>query len=372
MRVGERILARDPSAALTFVVLLAFFTALGMAAVWWPDRTEAPPRPDGSVVGTIVETLPYEGGLSWIVSQAGSTRVASLVWAEDVPSLSEGDRVRLVVADEPPVEVPEHLRVSSYARLLDFERSSPLLVLAGLFVLAVVLVGRWWGLRAIFGLGFSLAVVLIFVIPAILSGAPPPTVAWSAATIIMTVTLYLTHGVSRATTVAAAATTLALTLTVALGSLFVAAAKITGFASEEAQAASLSAGGLSLSGLVLAGLIIATLGVLDDVTVTQTSTVYELARTSPDLSYRGLFASGMRVGRDHIASVVNTLFLAYTGASLATLVLFETSGLPASEIISSELVAEEVVKTLVGSVGLVVAVPLTTALAAYSARGRVL
>jgi uncharacterized membrane protein len=134
--------------------------------------------------------------------------------------------------------------------------------------------------------------------------------------------------------------------------------------------ARLAVDGLDLQGLVLAGLIIAALGVLDDVTISQASTVFALHQTDPGLAWPTLFGRAMKVGRDHIASVVNTLFLAYTGASLALLVLFSTSGVPATELLNSEVFAAEIVAIVVGSLGLIAAVPLTTALAATMALRR--
>lgn len=357
--------------ALVALVLAGMVAALSVVVLFWPSDPETVDLQAPAVPARIVELVPAGEGLLWVVSETGGPspqRLASLVWEEDVPLLAVGDRVRMVVASTPPpVALPDELTGAGYAQLVDFERSQPLLWLLALFVVVVVSVGRWWGVRALAGLALSLLVVLKFILPALLQGAPPPLVAWAGAMLIMLATLYLAHGFRRSTTVAAAGTTLSLALTVALGMFFVDVARISGFASENAQAAAVTVGGLNLKGLVLGGLIIATLGVLDDVTVSQTSTVYALAATDRSLAAGELFTRAMRVGRDHIASVVNTLFLAYTGASLALLVLFETSGLPVGEIVTSELVAEEVVKTLVGSIGLVAAVPVTTALAALIA-----
>jgi hypothetical protein len=181
---------------------------------------------------------------------------------------------------------------------------------------------------------------------------------------IMLASLYLSHGVGRKTTAAVVGTALALALTVALTAGFVAATSLTGLASEEAQSASFQVGGLSLRGLLLAAIIIGGLGVLDDVTVSQASLVFELRRADPAASFGQLVTSALRVGRDHIAATVNTLFLAYAGASLPLLVLFSTGGAGFGEVATAEVAAVEVVRTLCGSVGLIAAVPLTTLLAA--------
>jgi uncharacterized membrane protein len=275
---------------------------------------------------------------------------------EGYPEFAVGDRLALAPAEVPGSEVRYYIT--------DFQRLPALAWLLGLFVLAVVAIGRWHGVRSLLGLALSLAIVIRFVVPAILEGRSPPVVALVGALAVMIVTLYLTHGVNEMTTSAVVGTGVSLTLTVGLGLLFIDQGKITGYASDQATFARFAVEGLDLQGLVLAGLIIAALGVLDDVTISQASTVFALHDTDRRLPWSTLFARAMKVGRDHIASVVNTLFLAYAGASLALLVLFSTSGLPAGEIVNSEILAQEIIKTVVGSLGLIAAVPLTTALAA--------
>jgi uncharacterized membrane protein len=195
-------------------------------------------------------------------------------------------------------------------------------------------------------------------------------VALSAAVVIMAVTLYLTHGVRAKTTAAVMGTLIALALTVGLSWAFIELASLTGLSDEEARLASVSVGGLSLRGLLLAGIIIGTLGVLDDVTMAQSSTVFELRRADPQAGFGRLFGGAMAVGRDHVAATINTLFLAYAGASLPLLILFSSSPDPLPVIASSEVVAVEIVRTLVGSIGLMASVPVTTALASWLARDR--
>ncbi len=246
----------------------------------------------------------------------------------------------------------------------DFRRERPLLLLAVLFLLAVIGFGRWQGARALLGLGLTFLVIVAFIVPAILTGRDPVLVALVGAVLIMVLTLYLSHGWSRKTTAAVVGTAAALGLTGLLAVVFVAAANLTGFTSEEARLANLEVGGLSLTGLLLAGIIIGGLGVLDDVTMSQSSTVFELHRANPSAGFTDLLRSALNVGRDHIAATVNTLFLAYAGASLPLLILFVISADPLVTVATSEIVAVEVVRTLVGSIGLIAAVPLTTALAA--------
>jgi hypothetical protein len=189
-------------------------------------------------------------------------------------------------------------------------------------------------------------------------------VALVGAMAIMLISLYLSHGTGRKTTAAVVGTGLALALTAAITTGFVAATSLTGLASEEALNASVVAGGLSLRGLLLAGIIIGGLGVLDDVTMSQASLVFELRRADPTASFAKLVTGALAVGRDHIAATVNTLFLAYAGASLPLLVLFTTSGDALATVATAEAVAVEIVRSLCGSVGLIAAVPLTTLLAA--------
>jgi uncharacterized membrane protein len=354
-------------------------TLVGMLVLWPPTATpitaEVPAAP--AVAARVVEVvteeptdvgLPEDAPTLMTVTAevlegpaAGELRTLPPVSTEVFPPLRVGDRLDLerVVIDG----VPQYY-------LRDFQRLPTLAWLVGLFVVAVLAIGRWHGLRSLLGLGLSLLIVVRFVVPAILAGSSPPLVAMVGAMAIMVVTLYLTHGVNEMTTSAVVGTAAALTVTIGLALLFIDRGRITGFASEEAVYARFAVEGLDLQGLVLAGLIIAALGVLDDVTVSQASTVFALHRTDPDLSWRALFGRAMTVGRDHIASVVNTLFLAYAGASLALLVLFSTGGLPVRQILNTELLAAEIIKTVVGSLGLIAAVPFTTALAATVALQR--
>jgi uncharacterized membrane protein len=270
-----------------------------------------------------------------------------------------GQKVRLAVAEQPG-QPP-------YYNIQDLERGRPLLLLAALFVLAVVAFGRWQGIRSLLGLGLSFVVIVAFVVPAILRGHSPVLVAVTGAMAIMLISLYLSHGTGPKTTAAVVGTALALGLTAALAIAFVAATSLTGLASEEAQNANFAVGGLSLRGLLLAGIIIGGLGVLDDVTMSQASLVTELHQANPAAAFATLVGSALRVGRDHIAATVNTLFLAYAGAALPLLILLVTGQDSLGTVATTELVAVEVVRALCGSVGLIAAVPLTTALAALVA-----
>lgn len=250
----------------------------------------------------------------------------------------------------------------------DVERRTPLLLLAGVFAVAVIALGRWTGLRALFGLGLTLLVLVGFILPALLAGSNALLVALVGSAAVMFTVLYLAHGVRVQTSIAVLGTLASLLLTVLLAELFVRASALTGLGSDETSLISSTVGTLDLRGLLLAGIVIGSLGVLDDVTVTQSSAVWELHLANPAASARELYTAGIRIGRDHIASTVNTLVLAYVGASLPLLVVYSLAGSRLQDVLTSEVVAQEVVRTLVGSIGLVAAVPLTTLLAALTVR----
>ena len=253
---------------------------------------------------------------------------------------------------------------------LDYDRKFPLLVLALIFGVVVILLSRWHGLFSIVGVAISLLVLIFFVMPAILDGSNPLAVAIVGAAAIMFVNLYLAHGFNARTTTAILGTMTSLAVTGTLAVIFVELGSFTGFGSEEASFLQLSADQINLEGLLLGGIVIGTLGVLDDVTITQASAVWELHAANRDFEFRDLYRSALRIGRDHIASTVNTLVLAYAGASLPLLILFSFSGRRLADVLNTEIVAEEVVRTLVGSIGLVASVPITTALAAYVVASR--
>jgi uncharacterized membrane protein len=249
----------------------------------------------------------------------------------------------------------------------DADRTLPLAVLAGVFALAVVLVGRLRGLAALVALTISFAVLSLFVLPAILKGEDPLTVAVVGGGAIMLIALYLCHGLSARTSVAVIGTLTSLALIGFLGKEFIGLTHLTGNTSDETALVHSLYAGIKLPGLLLAGVIIGSLGVLNDVTVTQASSVWELRAADPSMGARALYRAGIRIGRDHIASTVNTLVMAYAGAALPLMLLFSIANRGVWTVATSEIVAEEIVRTLVGSIGLIASVPLTTGLAALVA-----
>ncbi|WP_176582915.1 YibE/F family protein [Streptomyces marincola] len=267
-----------------------------------------------------------------------------------------GQEVVVAYAPDAPEELQYHVT--------DVKRDVPILLLAVVFALAVIAVGRLRGLLALVGLVVSFAVLTLFILPAILHGSNPLVVAVVGGSVIMLVTLYLCHGVNARTSVAVVGTLVSLVLIGVLGSLFIGWASLTGNTDDQTGLVHSLYPAIEVRGLLLAGILIGSLGVLDDVTVTQTSAVWELKRADPGASWLKLYRAGMRIGRDHIASVVNTLVLAYAGAALPLLLLFTIANSSVGTVAFSELVSEEIVRTLVGSIGLVASVPVTTLLAA--------
>ena len=246
----------------------------------------------------------------------------------------------------------------------DFQRSTPMLLLVVLFVAAIVVLGRWRGVGALAGLAMSLVVIVAFALPSLLDGSNAVAVALVAAGAIAFVALFLAHGVGLATATALLSTFASLALTGALAWLFLTASKFTGFGDENVGYLEALGSQIDPRGLLLAGIVIGSLGVLDDVTVTQVSAVWELKRVAPAAGFGELYERAVRIGRDHISSTVNTLFLAYAGASLPLLLLFSEAGQGVGSVATREIVAVEIVRALVGSIGLVASVPISTALAA--------
>jgi uncharacterized membrane protein len=354
-------------AALAAVVGLVVFRAGGdpdidREALGFSDRVEA--------TVTDTEVAPCTGApesecavvTARITSGSSAGDIATIEASADtdtpVSRLESGDNI--VLNDAGP-DVPPEVRWS----FADMQRSLPLAVLAVVFALVVVALGRLRGLLALAGIAVTMGVLLAFVFPALLDGESPLGVALTGATIIAFGTLYLAHGVNDRTTIALLGTLGSLGLTAVLAVVFARFAQLSGLASEESLTLLAFAPDIDYRGLLLAAVVLGTLGVLDDVTITQVSAVWELRRTDPSLTRRALYSAGIRIGRDHIASTVNTLVLAYTAAALPLLLIYTQSGLGFGEVLVTETLAVEIVQTLVGSIGLVASVPLTTALACW-------
>jgi uncharacterized membrane protein len=367
----------------------AVAVAVGLVALWPHDPIEpsgslgpAPELLDATVVRT--ELRPCASGLDQLsgdVRPSGGTTGprgdCSVVTIRPDQGSEQGQEITLpdfaVSAGAPDLRVgdtvvvgrsvsPLDLQVQYY--FADIARTKALWILAAVFAVMVTLVARWKGVTALVGLVFTFVVLVVFVLPGLLAGKPPLAVALVGSGLIMFVVLYLAHGVNVGTSTALLGTLVSLLLTGLLAVVFVNLTRLSGLSSEEASFVKAQVGEVDLQGLLLAGMIIGALGVLNDVTVTQASAAFEIHAANPSRGGLPTYRSAMRVGRDHIASVVDTLVLAYAGASLPLLILFSIGDQQLSRILSSNIVAEEIVRTLVGSMGLVASVPITTALAA--------
>lgn len=366
---------RGVVAALVAVILpLVLATGVGLVVLWPGEDVEVVPPGYAAqrAQGTVLDVHPCEFEVRGC--KAGTVELsrgpgapgeveALLPFGKQAPVVEAGDRVILsFVRQAPPGE--------RYA-FQDFDRSQPLLLLLVVFVVSVLLLSRWRGVGSLVSLGFTLLLLVTFTLPAIMQGGPPLAIAVVTAATVMVVTLYLSHGFSVRTSVAMVGTLVALVLIGVLGSLFTQLGQFTGMVDEGSQYIATVARQVDLTGLLLAGLVIGALGVLDDVTVTQTWAVWELADADPDATRATLFRRAMRIGRSHVASTVNTLVLAYVGATLPLLLVFSALALPFGSAVSQEIVAQEVVRGLVGGLGIVAAVPVTTAVAAVVAASAV-
>ncbi|WNM28395.1 YibE/F family protein [Demequina capsici] len=246
----------------------------------------------------------------------------------------------------------------------DYERGTPMLLMLIVYVALVLIIARWRGLGALLGLVVAFGIIIFFTAPALLGGGNPLVVGLVTGSGALFVLLYLAHGVNARTTTAYLGTLAGLSVTTLLAWWAVSASKLNGIWSEEGVHLEFWYRGVSLQGLVLCGIIIAGLGVLNDVTITQASAVWELRAARPDMGRRELFRRAMRIGRDHIASTVYTIAFAYVGAALPTILFVSLYDQSIGTTLTSADIAEEVVRTLVGSIGLVLAVPLTTAIGA--------
>jgi len=251
----------------------------------------------------------------------------------------------------------------------DFIRRPAIWGLTLLFVASAVLIGRWTGVRSLIGTAFSVLVIARFILPRILAGQNPVAVCIAGAIVLMAPTLYLVYGWRPKTHAAALGLSICLVITWVLAAVFVSWAYVTGFGKEESAFLVVALQSeVDLRGLVLGGIILGTLGVLDDVTIGQSSAILELHTANPALSWAALFRHGMVIGRDHIASMVNTLMMAYVGASLPLFLLLSLYQEPLGFLLNRELLVEEIIRTLVGSLGLMMAVPVTSLIASWMAK----
>jgi uncharacterized membrane protein len=294
--------------------------------------------------------------------QAGRRITTQLPSGPGAQVFTAGDDVVLIYTPKNILDVPPY-------QISDHDRSSPLGLLGAAFALAVIAFGRWRGVSALVGLAITFVLLLTFVIPAILAGQPPLLVAIVGSAAIMLTVLYLTHGFTIPTSMAVVGTLLSLSLTGALSVTAIGLADLNGITDESSFYLDMNYR-INTEGLLLASILIGSLGVLDDVTVTQAVTVTELAHANPGYTFAQLYRAAARVGRAHIASVINTIILAYAGASLPLLLLISVGDQPIGEVLTNPVIATEIVRSVVGTIGLIAAVPITTALAALTGTRR--
>jgi uncharacterized membrane protein len=369
-----RAASRHTRRIVTAVLVPCAVATLVALIVMWPGKVRTPPDTSGGqrALGTVTAVAeracppaakptatPQRCGSATVqVTEGpgtGSDQTVDLPQGPGTTALHAGDKVVLLYF---PNAVPGG---RSYS-VVDQQRSTPMIWLIALAVAVILAFGRWRGLTSLAGLAVSFGILLLFVIPAILDGSPPLLVAVVGSSAIMFAALYLTHGINVHTSVAVAGTLLSLILTGLLGAGFTSFLHLTGVGSDDSSYLSATYQSIDLRGLLLAGIVIGALGVLDDVTVTQAVTVEEMA-AGGQTSRWALYRAAARVGRAHVASAVNTIVLAYAGASLPLLLLIAASSEPITDLLTSEFLAQEILRSAVGTIGLVASVPITTALA---------
>ncbi len=390
----------SPLGPLAAKIVVGLLVAVGVAvvagaALLWPSQEKADiPLPFQNAAGGAVTT---EAGqvVSTGKAECGGPEVGAVLtkYAAPAPAQDATCVHTLVAIDsgpnadamtvlefssgpgQPNLVPGDHIRISrqvdqtgatTYA-FFDYERTWPLVALAATFAVVIVAVARWRGLRALVGIVIAFVVLVVFLLPALRDGAPAIPVALVASAAILYAVIYLAHGVSLRTSAALLGTLTALLLAAVLSWGAIEFAHLTGLSEDQNNEVAAYLGQVSITGLLLAGFIIGSLGVLNDVTVTQASTVFELAEVGDGSSRRAIFLGAMRVGRDHIASTVYTLVLAYAGSALPLLLLFSVANRSLGDVLTSESVAIEIARSAVGGIALALSVPLTTAIAAVLA-----
>lgn len=284
----------------------------------------------------------------------------------------ENELVTLEVGDVIFVNRLQTIDGVEYFIFKDIERRPQLMWVTGLLILLVIIFAGWQGIRALISVSFSIAAIIFLLVPALLAGHSPALTSLAISAVILAVTLFFTHGIKPRVVIAFLGTFSAVLITCLIAWLSVDWLKLTGFGSDASVYLNFSTGGtLDISGLLLGSIIIGLLGVLDDVSITQASVVQELRGANRELTFIELYRRAIRVGRDHVGSLVNTLALAYVGAALPLVLLFARTDASFFTSLNQEVVAAEVLRIVVGSIGLVLAVPFTTVMAAWYFKDKV-
>jgi len=363
-----------------FLLVCAVATALGVVALW-PDSDKVDELKGGAQFAAEGVTF-LDATVTELQEPCPDPRSAQPTCGQLTARLDEGPEKRTSVTVPIPgfladsgleegatvllQRVPPQAGQEAIYSFDGIVRLKQLWILGAAFVLVVAAVARLRGLLALIGLGFGGGVLFVFMLPALLSGSSGLAVALAGSAAIMFVVLYFAHGPSIRTSAALAGTLLGVAMTAAVGEIAARSTTLTGVADDSSAQLSAFAVDLSFRGLLMCALVVAGLGILNDVTITQASAVWELRAAGPSLNRRELFTSGMRIGRDHIASTIYTIVFAYAGSALAVLLLLSLYERPILDLLSWEPIAEEIVRTMASGIGLVLAVPVTTAIAALT------
>lgn len=347
---------------LFLLALLVLAPSCSFAQEMMPDRTEYVRARVVEIMDEHYDRLPTSDA-EFLIQELrveilrGPERGNFITFTNDMTPLREGNRFLLKITHDPSSGV-------TYYSMGDFERRPILIILFALFVVAVVWLGGRQGARSLLSLGLSFAAIFFVLIPLMLRGYSPVLIGSIVSVLILLFAIVVTHGFRRTSYIAFAGTSIAVIATGLLAWVITGLAHITGFASHEAVYLNFNTGGnLDFAGLYLAGVIIGMLGVLDDISVTQVAVVRELRHALPDVSGQDIFVRALRVGKEHVSALVNTLVLAYAGVALPTMLYFATSSFTGWELVNQELFASEIIRTLIGSLGLILTVPVTTFLA---------
>lgn len=304
------------------------------------------------------------------------TNVNALTQSIEAEILEGGEKGKTVEIrnDFLKMEVGDKFYVSHVIDINGFEyyevheayRLPVIYTLIAVFILAILVFGGFQGLRALFSLLGSLFIITYLLLPQLLAGASPLLLAVGFSIFILILAIYVTHGINRKATAALLGTIITILITIVLAEAAVSLTNLSGFADDEAVYLNFNtAGELDIGGLLLAAIILGVLGVLDDVAITQASAVEELHRSAPELARRDIFRRAYKIGKEHVGALVNTLALVYLGSALPLLLLFYGSPAPLHLILNREIVATEIVRMVVGSIGVIMAVPIATALSVF-------
>lgn len=351
------------------MALLGILTLIGLIALWpsssdLPDKQQLFESEGSTISGEVLETHPGENGGMVTMQPDGSENTVLVHVNPDVPAedFEVGDRIRVIILTFQSENGEPSDTIYTY---MDHHREWPMVILFGLFVIAIILVARWKGLAALLGLIGAMAMVWFFLLPALLSGANALLASLVTASVVMMIVMFLAHGISIKTVTALLGTFLGIAAVAALAWWAIPGTNLTPLTHDDMRQLFMTSPVIDPKGILLAAMVLTGVGVLNDVTITQAATVIELRASAPNRSRRDIFNMAMRIGRDHIASTVYTVAFAYVGASMVTIMLGTTFDLSMFELFTFEEFAAQIVSILVVSVGLVVTIPLTTAITAW-------